>query len=108
MSVREARDKAGMTLDDVLVGVRQLPEAFWMSRATIARLDSKDHYNAGDTVRLIALAEVFDCKLSDIDPEAAAITDALNGLLARRTGGDPGSVCNLGVTESDNRVVATV
>jgi len=82
MTLKEARKASGLSYDDVLVAVRQYPEAFWMSRSTIARLESTGECkSAEDAVRLSLLARVLGVKVSEIDPQAAELAGTVRDLL---------------------------
>lgn len=86
--LRELREAAGMQLDDAAYHVRQiLPMAMGVSRETIRRYETGDTPEAKTNLLvLVALASVYDCKVSDFAPQKSDELRAIKGLLLQTPG----------------------
>lgn len=83
--LRQARDDAEMTLDDVIVefSLRNIPSSMKMSRGKIGQLE-KGYVAHPDPWDLLLLATVYGKELRDISPEAADDIDSYRQFVSQR------------------------
>lgn len=78
---RQAREDAGLRLDDVLIEFRDVHPTLQVGRSRLSRLENGE-YTEIPAASLAALARLYDKPLAEIDPEIASEVEAIRHLVA--------------------------
>lgn len=82
--LRQQRETAGYSLADVTYELRsRLPKAMWCSLETIRRMENGRSETKANPVVVMALADLYGCKVGDLSTVVGDETERLRDLLIR-------------------------
>lgn len=83
--IRRRREKAGLSLINVMVEMRsRLPRSQWPSQEKLRRYESGAvPETRADPLLIVALADIFGCKVADLSPVASEAVQSMRDLLIR-------------------------